>query len=300
MNRSSIRVILASALGALALAVTVAYAASTEVVTNEDIERGQFTNTPGSQPPPQQTSKSWYQIERRSVGGAYGTGIIDTALGAPAGGGVGSYHTQTTDGGSKVSLFNMDAYNGKPLGDLQDLSYYTYRNAGTGDQLPALNIWLDTNNNGLLERGIDPVLVYEPVYNNTNQAIVSGQWQKWETFAGNWWLAESPLPGMCTGAAYSCMKTLAEIVAAYPGLTIGGIGINQGSGNNGLDAATDLLTVKYAGDEVTYNFEPYRVAGSNEDCAKNGYKSVKDSNGQPFKNQGQCVSFVNSNRGGNK
>jgi hypothetical protein len=258
------------------------------VVTNEDIERAQYTQ--GSPAPTPATGKSWYQLERKSVGGAYGTGIVDTAFGAPAGGGVGSFHSQTTDGGSKVTLFNLD-YVGKTLSGLEQISYYTYRNTGSGDQLPALNIQLDSDGNGT----IDAVLVYEPVYNNATQPVVSGAWQNWDAYNGTWWTT-SPINGMCAGATYTCMQSLSTIIANNPDAVIYGIGINQGSGNPGLDAASDLLSITYDGVCETYDFEPYKVASTADECKNNGYKNVKTASGAPFKNQGQCIQYVNTGK----
>lgn len=75
---------------------------------------------------------------------------------------------------------------------------------------------------------------------------------------------------------------------------IGGSGVNQGSGNPGLDAAADALAIGVAGSTVTYDFEPYRVVESKDDCKNRGWEDVRRSDGYPFKNQGDCVGFVAS------
>ncbi len=41
-------------------------------------------------------------------------------------------------------------------------------------------------------------------------------------------------------------------------------------------------------------FEP-NVPTSKDQCKKDGWKTLEDANGQPFKNQGQCVSYFNHN-----
>jgi len=41
-------------------------------------------------------------------------------------------------------------------------------------------------------------------------------------------------------------------------------------------------------------FEP-NVPTKKEQCKKGGYQNLEDANGQPFKNQGQCVSYFNHN-----
>jgi hypothetical protein len=69
--------------------------------------------------------------------------------------------------------------------------------------------------------------------------------------------------------------------------------VNQGSGNPGLTTAVDALTFGSKGSTTIYNFEPFKVASDKDQCKNNGYKNYTDDNGQPFKNQGQCVSFTN-------
>jgi hypothetical protein len=50
------------------------------------------------------------------------------------------------------------------------------------------------------------------------------------------------------------------IVANNPNATIlGGFGVNQGSGNGGLTASTDALTISYGDACFIYDFEPFRA-----------------------------------------
>jgi hypothetical protein len=86
-------------------------------------------------------------------------------------------------------------------------------------------------------------------------------------------------------------------VAANPGAVIvGGFGINQGSGNPALTASSDVLTIGSNGDCVTYDFEPYKVATTKDQCKNGGYNSVKRADGSSFKNQGDCVSYVSNGK----
>jgi len=83
-------------------------------------------------------------------------------------------------------------------------------------------------------------------------------------------------------------------VAAYPNATIsGGFGVNQGSFNGGPYAATDALTISYNGSTWTYDFEPFRGPANKDECKDGGWRGLSDASGQPFKNQGQCVSDAN-------
>ena len=43
---------------------------------------------------------------------------------------------------------------------------------------------------------------------------------------------------------------------------------------------------------TTYTYEP-NVPTSKDQCKNGGYEDLEDANGQPFKNQGQCVSYFN-------
>jgi hypothetical protein len=45
-------------------------------------------------------------------------------------------------------------------------------------------------------------------------------------------------------------------------------------------------------DGTVYNYDP-KTPSSKEQCKKGGWQSLEDANGNPFKNQGQCVSYFN-------
>jgi hypothetical protein len=81
-------------------------------------------------------------------------------------------------GTHKVFLFNYD-HVGTPLASIDAMSYSTYRTAGAGAQLPGLNIQVDKNG-GALNPGDFTTLVFEPIYNTGQGAIVTGQWQSWD------------------------------------------------------------------------------------------------------------------------
>ncbi len=140
-------------------------------------------------------------------------------------------------------------------------------------------------------------LVFEPVYNTTQATVVNDQWQNW-TADGQWRVVvDQAIGGTCAGATATCDKTWDEIVANNPEATVlGGVGVNQGSGNPGLTTNVDAFTF----DATTYDFErikdldgdgiPDTTPPTDKDqCKKDGYKSF---NNPSFKNQGQCVSYV--------
>jgi hypothetical protein len=62
---------------------------------------------------------------------------------------------------------------------------------------------------------------------------------------------------------------------------------------NGLTASTDALHLSYTGTCVTYDFEPFR---STNECKKGGWQSLSRADGTAFKNQGDCVSYMNTGK----
>jgi hypothetical protein len=304
--------------GALACAAafaspSFASAASTDVVGESEVVR-QVENTPPTAP--------WVLYTRAGTpptAGAFVTGPGTPPLGS------GSFQTTTATAGEKVFLFNYE-HIGTALSAIDDLGYSTYRTAGNGNQVPALNLQVDYN--GAAAGGFT-TLVFEPVYNLDQQAITNDTWKTWDGVSGTWWSTQ-PINGQCAGATSTCDKTWDEIVANNPDAVItGGVGINQGSGNGGLIANTDAFTF----DDVTYDFEavgdqdddgvldpadncasvsnPDQADGdgdgigtacdaperpvTKDDCKNGGWKNY--TTGSPpapaYKNQGDCVSAVN-------
>jgi hypothetical protein len=51
------------------------------------------------------------------------------------------------------------------------------------------------------------------------------------------------------------------------------------------------LTTSLASD-ATPDWQPLSLPGSKADCRNGGWKALTDHHGVPFKNQGDCVSYV--------
>jgi hypothetical protein len=259
---------------------TIGFAVNCEkaVVVEQDISR-QAENTP--------PLKNWVLYTRNA-----GNGTFRTGPGAPPSG-VGSFEMVTPTGNDKATLFNFD-HIGTELADINKIGYATYRTTGASpNQVPAINIQVDVN-------GADPggftTLVFEPVYNTGQGAIQDGVWQTWDAYQGGqaiWW-SSNPIPSAPNRDTFVSWNT---IVAANPNAVIvGGFGVNQGSGNPALTASSDILLIGSNGDCITYDFEPFRVATSKDDCKNGGYNNVKDAQGNSFKNQGQCIQYVNTGK----
>jgi hypothetical protein len=258
-------------IGALACAAAMSMtgtALAQTVVTESDVTR-QAENTP--------PTDNWVLYTRAGTpptAGAFVSGPDTPPLGT------GSFQMSTADGSQKVFLFNYD-HVGTDLGDVADISYSTYRTTGSAQQVAALNLQIDYN--GAAPGGFS-TLVFEPVYNTDQGAVVSGEWQDWTaTGSGIWWSTQ-PINGVCP---FTCYVSWNDIVAANPDAVIlGGVGVNQGSGNPGLTSSVDAFTF----DETTYDFELHPAPPASKDqCKKGGWQNFP---GQNFKNQGDCVSYV--------
>ena len=79
------------------------------------------------------------------------------------------------------------------------------------------------------------------------------------------------------------MKTLC------PNAIVLGFGVNIGTFNPGYTVATDGVDFN----DTTYNFEVGRRPTSKDQCKNGGWQTFNDPS---FKNQGDCVSYVNGQR----
>jgi hypothetical protein len=136
-------------------------------------------------------------------------------------------------------------------------------------------------------------LVFEPVYNLDQGTVVPGIWQDWDAYNSGdaiWW-SSRPIDGCLVGPCYQTWDT---IVANNPNaVIIGGFGVNQGSGTGGLTASTDALRIAHNDVCILYDFEPFRATN---ECKKGGWQTMSRADGTPFKNQGDCVSYVNTGK----
>jgi hypothetical protein len=258
---------------------SLAYTSATgaTIVTENEIVR-QAENTP--------PTGSWVLYTRNAGAGAFRVGPGT----APEG--VGSLELATPTGADKLFLFNY-GYVGTPLGAIDALGYSTYRTAGSAQQVTALNIEVDHNG---ADAGGFTTLVFEPVYNTAQGPVVGDAWQSWDAHVDGsaiWWSSRA-IPGVC---AFDCFVTWDAIVAANPdAVIVGGIGVNQGSGNDGLTAAVDAFTVGVGGASTTYDFEPWVAATTRQACKDDGWQTLKRADGSDFSNQGACVSYVETGR----
>lgn len=175
-----------------------------------------------------------------------------------------------------------------PLSDITELSYHTKQISGPIHAAPSYQLIIDLN--GATTGGF-ATLVYEPYQNGV---VTPGVWQSWDVDAGQFWSTRTFTEGTCAvvnGAGGAPFYTLQQLQTTCPNAVVLGFGVNIGSNNPGYDVYTD--GVNFNG--TIYDFELFKEAKSKDQCKDDGYKNVTDDNGQPFKNQGQCVSYTNEN-----
>jgi hypothetical protein len=210
-----------------------------------------------------------------------GTADWESSFGAPAGFGADALTLDTVGSGDKATVSHAFPAN-TPLSSLTDISYHTYRDGDSTAsplQLPALNI-------GVFLEGTSAfrTLVFEPVYtaqqSNVTWTAPTDQWTMWDADgSAMYWVTGAGAPAACGN--FTC--TLDQIVAAYPNARALTFAVNQGSGNPGLYAAVDGLTI--GGN--TYDFGT--AVPTKDDC-KNGGWATRFPSGT-YRNQGECVSF---------
>ncbi|WP_224386395.1 DUF11 domain-containing protein [Pseudonocardia sp. ICBG1293] len=165
--------------------------------------------------------------------------------------GRGYLRLDTPGGNDKVTVY-AQAFAGRKLSDITDLEYSTLVEQGNGTrQVPALNIPVNPNKAG----STFTTLVFEPVYTATTPRQ-DGTWQTWpaSSTGGGWWASGTdPVTGVSNKYGFdSYTADFAAVKAALPdAVVVGGIAVNQGSGNPGLRSGVDDLRI----DGTTIDFD---------------------------------------------
>jgi hypothetical protein len=263
-NGIRVRAVAALALlAAVALALAAAAAAATVVVT--------------------QNSNSWAPMSA-TAGGAY---RFTEEYDAPPGLGEGSLELTTNLTTTAKSDYWTFAHAGTPLADVDTLSYWTFQSEDVQPPHAAVSYQVQIDANGLAAEGGFTTLVYEPYQNG---AVVKGVWQQWDVDNGQFWSSRTFVSGTCVlaaGAGGAPFYNLALLKTLCPDAVVLGIGVNIGSNNPGYTVATDGVTFN----DTTYDFELGRRPSSKDECKNGGWQDFDD---PAFKNQGDCVSFVNA------
>lgn len=237
---------------------TIAYAATTIVVTP--------TNTQG-----------WTTADTRP-GGAVNF-VADAS--APSGAGALQLTTNATTTAKAQYMHEAST----PIANVTELSYYTKQNSASfvgGDASYQLPMMLN-GTTGFT------TFVYEPYQNGV---VVPGTWQSWDVDAGQFWSSRAVTcsnGAVVAGGGGAPFYTLTQIATMCPEAVVVGFGVNIGSNNPSYDVETDLVSFN----NTAYDFELFQAAQTKDECKNGGWMNVTDSQGNSFKNQGQCVSYVN-------
>lgn len=224
----------------------------------------------------------------------------------PAGGG--SVELAVGADGDEAAQVRNTVFHGTALADVTALKYSTYVDIDgvVGGQAPYIILHLDYDGDLVP----DDLLFFEPVYQTAvffpafpQAALVLDAWQAWDALSGGWWSlfgTEGAGPG-------TDVKGLGDILAVEPDATIvntssgnGGVRIVAGFGAGAWDGFVgnaDAFMVGVSSDTTTYDFEPNLPQRPNKNaCKKGGWAGYARADGSPFKNQGDCVQYVNTGK----
>ena len=211
----------------------------------------------------------------------------------------------TTDNTTAAKAQYMHEAN-VPLGSVTELSYYTRQISASfvdGEASYQLPVCLGgfgtptpTNPTGCI--GFT-TFVYEPYENpglgTPGGTVIPNVWQQWDVDAGQFWSSRNFSAGTCTvvaGAGGPPFYSLATLNTICPNAVVVGFGVNIGTFNPSYNVYTD--GVNFNG--TTYDFEPYQPATDKEQCKNGGFKLVTRADGSTFKNQGDCIQYVNTGK----
>jgi hypothetical protein len=217
---------------------------------------------------------NWF---RESTGSGGAVDIYNGSdAGAPSAGGPTGFGTHALElttnsqGTSQAQLLTVGHIFGESLGDVNEVSYYTYQDAASelgspNVALPSLQLQIDTN--GLGTSGGFTTLVYEPYQEDPggpHQPLTTEDWLFWDAFPKRWWSTRDidcaggtpdpfHLDGTAGGGAFA---TLSEVAAGCPDAVLLQFGVNIGSGAPNVITATDGLHIGIGEDLYTWDFGP--------------------------------------------
>ena len=101
--------------------------------------------------------------------------------------------------------------------------------------------------------------------------------------------------GGASASPFTCPAVPADMNLLSAGSNIRAFALNVGdtsASDVGLDGYLDNVVVTTNTDVITYDFEPMLTPVNKDECKKDGWMTF---NAPSFRNQGDCVSFVQSN-----
>jgi hypothetical protein len=234
------------------------------------------------------TTQQGFQADTQNGGNV--TFIPDPAA-AIIGGGNGALQLTTTDSVDSGAQYTKET--NTSLANITELSYYTKRNSGPeyADASFALGVDLNGASGGSTFLIYEPYLQQPPSSSGTTgmftfQDVDQGRLYSTQTVT----CSNGTIQGGPGGSGP--FYTLAQIKQTCPNAVVTLYGVFIGTYNLNYDVEVDLLNFN----GTTYNFEPDGTAPGTgpqtiEQCKNSGYATFTNPS---FKNQGQCIKFVNS------
>lgn len=232
-------------------------------------------------------------------------GDVNFVSDASAPAGIGALQL-TTDATTAAKAQYLHAAN-TPLADVTELSYWTRQISGPPHADPSYQLPVclggltspPTPTNPLGCTGFT-TFVFEPYQNNglgtPSPVVVPGIWQQWDVDAGQFWSSRTVNAGgscvVAQGFGGQPFYSLATLNTICPAAVVVGFGVNVGTFNPSYDVYTDL--VNFNG--TSYDFEPYQPATNKDQCKNGGHNTVTRADGSTFKNQGDCIQYVNTGK----
>lgn len=136
-------------------------------------------------------------------------------------------------------------------------------------------------------------LVFEPYQQLAQGPVIPNVWQDWDVDAGQFWSTRTVVctggpvvgQGVTAGGGGAPFYTLEYLQTNCPNAVVIQFGVNIGSNNPGWTVRTDLFNFN----GTTYDFEVTNQPTDKDECKNGGYVNFTDADGEPFRNQGQCI-----------
>lgn len=250
------------------------------------------------------TSDKWffYNDENDTIDNSLGTFVPGPGT-PPAGKG----SAQVSVSGTQRRNLSTFRFRGTALADITTLRFSTYNpsagNGGGANRSGFLVLNVDFNGSDTWQRR----LTFVPSKNGT---VIPNSWQEWDAinngnamwgYSGTTWPVAPAGPHMGqVGISGGTLRSWSDILADYPNVRIrvtdGHVGIRVGEPYaNGYTENIDAFKFGTAAGTTTFDFEP--APTTKDECKADGYQNFTDpSTDQPFKNQGQCIQYVNTGK----
>ena len=226
-------------------------------------------------------------------------GAVSFVLDSSAPSGVGALRL-TTDATNAAKAQYLHAAS-TPLADVTELSYHTRQISSPFAQAdPSYQLVVCLG-------GATPstctgftTMVFEPYENvglgTPGGVVIPNVWQQWDVDAGRFWSSRTYSDGgtcsVTAGFGGAPFYSLAALKSMCPNAVVAGFGVNIGTFNPSYDVYTDLFNFN----GTTYDFEPYLVPTNKDQCKDGGFLTAKRADGSSFKNQGDCIQYVNTGK----